>query len=189
MLIVCYNWCAIDCSNVSCTIVNFYEGKWLELDKARRNALKRIRVAFHKYTEWVFVSSLDSLTREEFEDTYTANRDAPVPTYDEMKEQIFSRLIEEKFRFVQVAPSKANCAIRIFRKEMKINDKPAGLCGAVCFVRSPIGKWTTIDKEGNEIEMDFEETYQVEYWTSLITKYEEPVRADYYDVYLKVVSF
>ena len=36
----------------------------------RLNVLKRIRVAFHKYTECVFVSGMDSYTREELEDTY-----------------------------------------------------------------------------------------------------------------------
>lgn len=146
-------------------------------------------MAFHKYTECVYVSGLDSLTREELEDTYAANKNMPVPTYDEMKEQIFSKLIEEKFRFIQVSPCRANCAIRIYRKEMDVNGKPGGVCGATCFVRNMLGEWTTIDGDGNEKKMEFGDAYEVDYWTSLITKYSEPVRASYYDVYLKVTSF
>lgn len=159
------------------------------LDRARRNVLRNVRVTFHKYTGCWYVSGSDDFSREEFEDTYAANSTTPVPTYDEMKEQIFSKLIEEKFRFIQVAPSDANCAIRIFRREMEIDGKPAGLCGAVCFVKEPFGKWTTLNREGKVIEMTFDDAYEVEYWTSLITKYEKPVRVSYYDVYLKVKSF
>ena len=159
------------------------------MDKASRDALKRIRVAFHKYTECVYVKGLDSLTREEMEDTYIANRNEPVPMYDEMKERIFTKLIEEKFRFVQVAPQRANCAVRIYRKEMDVNGKPGGVCGAVCFARSPLGEWTTIDREGKETKMNFDETYEVEYWTSLVTQYPNTLKASYYDVYLKVTCF
>ncbi len=158
------------------------------MDKAKREALKRVRVVFHKYTECVYVKGLDNLSREEMEDTYAGNRNKNVPTYDEMKEQIFSELMSERYRFVQVAPDKANCAVRIFRKEMDVNGKPGGLCGAVCFVKNPLGKWTTVTKEGEEVEMTYEETFAVEYWTSLLTTYNKPVMADYYDVYLKVVT-
>ncbi len=159
------------------------------MDKARRDALRRIRVAFHKYTECVYVKGLDTLTRAEMEDTYSANKNQPVPTYEEMKERIFTKLIEEKFRFVQVAPCRANCAIRIYRKEMDVNGKPGGVCGAVCFARNLLGEWTTVDKDGNQTKMNFDDAYVVEYWTSLVTQYPEPVRAAYYDVYLKVTSF
>lgn len=123
------------------------------------------------------------------EDTYIANRNEPVPMYDEMKERIFTKLIEEKFRFVQVAPQRANCAVRIYRKEMDVNGKPGGVCGAVCFARSPLGEWTTIDREGKETKMNFDETYEVEYWTSLVTQYPNTLKASYYDVYLKVTCF
>lgn len=159
------------------------------MDKERRNALRRIRVASHKYTEKIYAIGLDSLTQVEIEDAYSANIKRPVPTYDEMKEQIFSKLIEEKFRFVQVAPQRANCVIRIYRKEMDVNGKPGGVCGAVCFARNLLGEWTTIDKDGNESKMNFDDTFEVEYWTSLFTQYPNPVRATYYDVYLKVTCF
>lgn len=146
-------------------------------------------MAFHKYTARWYAST-SNLCEGALEATYEKNEATPLPTYDEMKEKIFSKLIENKFHFINVAPHKANCAIRIFRKEMEIDGKPAGLCGAVCFVKEPFGKWTTIDKKGNEIEMDFSDAYEVEYWTSAITLYsKKPVRADYYDVYLKVTSF
>ena len=159
------------------------------LDKERGNALRSIRASFHKYTECVYVHGMDSLTREELEDTYQANKNMKVPTYEEMQEQIFRKLIENKFRFVRVEPHKANCAIRIYRKEMEVDGKPGGVCGAVCFARNLLGKWTTIDSEGKVKMMDFNETYKVEYWTSVITQYSEPVKADYYDVYLKVTCF
>ncbi len=158
------------------------------MDKTKRDALKRVRVVFHKYTECVYVSGLDPFSRTEMEDTYSANRDTSIPTYDEMKEQIFSKLLSERFRFVQVAPEKANCAVRIFRKEMDVNGKQGGLCGAVCFVKNPMGKWTTVTREEQEVEMTYEETYEVKYWTSLLTEYEMPVMANYYDVYLKVIT-
>ena len=161
----------------------------MKLDKARRDALRRVRVAFHKYTECVYVSGIETLTREEMEDTYSANKNQPVPTYDEMKERIFTKLIEEKFRFVQVAPQRANCAVRIYRKEMDVNGKPGGVCGAVCFARNLLGEWTTVDRDGNETKMDFEDSYEATYWTSLITQYPKPVRCSYYDVYLRVISF
>lgn len=159
------------------------------MDKARRDALRRVRVAFHKYTECVYVSGSGIDTREEFEDTYAANKNKPVPTYDEMKEQIFTKLIEEKFRFVQVAPCRANCVIRIYRKEMDVNGKPGGVCGAVCFARNLLGQWTTVDRDGKEQKMDYDDAYAAEYWTSLVTQYPELVKASYYDVYLKVISF
>lgn len=158
------------------------------MEKAKREALKRVRIVFHKYTECVYVKGLDNLSREEMEDTYAVNRDQKIPTYDEMKEQIFSKLLSERFRFVQVAPEHANCAVRIFRKEMDVNGKSGGLCGAVCFVKNPMGKWTTVTSEEKEVEMTYEETYEVKYWTSLLTMYNNPVMADYYDVYLKVVT-
>ena len=152
------------------------------MDKARRNALRRIRTAFHKYTECVYVSGLDNLTREELEDTYTANMKMSLPTYDEMKERIFTKLIEEKFRFTQTSPCKANCVIRIYRKEIDVNGKPGGVCGAVCFARNLLGEWTTIDEDGKEKKMNFGDAYVADYWTSMITKYSTPVRASYYDV-------
>lgn len=154
----------------------------------RLNVLKRIRVAFHKYTECVFVSGMDSYTREELEDTYAANKNLPVPTYEEMREQIFSKMVEEKFRIKRTSPLRANCAVRIYRKEIVIDGKHGGVCGAECYTRNLLGKWTTIDKSGKEHEMKFEETYPVEYWTSLLTTYGKPVRADYYDVFLKVTN-
>lgn len=158
------------------------------MDKAKREALKRVRVVFNKYTECVYVKGLGGPSREEMEDTYAGNRDQKIPTYDEMKEQIFSKLLSERYRFVQVAPEKANCAVRIFRKEIDVNGKPGGLCGAVCFVKNPLGKWTTVTRDNQEFEMTYEETFEVEYWTSLYTTYGKPVMADYYDVYLKVVT-
>lgn len=158
------------------------------MEKAKREALKRIRVTFYKYTECFYVKGMDYLSREEMEDTYSINREQKIPTYDEMKQQIFSKLLSERFRFVQVAPERANCAVRIFRKEMDVNGKPGGLCGAVCFVKNPLGKWITVTSEEQEVEMTYEETYEVNYWTSLLTMYNEPVMADYYDVYLKVVT-
>ncbi len=156
------------------------------MDRAKREALKRIRVAFHKYTgAWYLNGGSDE--RAAFEDTYAANKNQPIPTYDEMKQEIFSKMLSERYRFVQVAPDKANCAVRIYRKELDVDGKPGGLCGAVCFVKNPSGKWTTITPNDQEFEMTYDETCPVEYWTSLITKYEKPVLADYYDVYLKVV--
>ena len=158
------------------------------MELAKLNALKRIRVASHKYTECVYVSGIDACTRDELDDTYTANLKTPLPTFEEMKERIFSKLIEEKFRYVRVAPSKANCAIRIYRKELEINGKKGGVCGAVCFTKDWFGKWTTIDQSDEVVEMDFPDAYKVEYWTSLLTVYNEPVLADYYDLYLKVTE-
>ena len=158
------------------------------MELAKLNVLKRIRVAFHKYTECVYVSGLDDFTRDELEDTYTANKKTPLPTFEEMREQILSKIIEEKFRYVRVAPSKANCAIRIYRKELDIDGRKGGVCGAVCFTKDWFGKWTTIDKSNNVVEMDFSDAYKVEYWTSLLTTYDKPVLADYYDVYLKVTE-
>lgn len=158
------------------------------MELARLTVLKRIRVAFHKYTECVYVSGIDDFTRDELEDTYTANRKTPVPTLEEMREQILSKIIEEKFRYVRVAPSKANCAIRIYRKELDIDGKKGGVCGAVCFTKDWFGKWTTIDKSNNVVEMDFPDAYKVEYWTSLLTVYDKPVFTDYYDLYLKVTE-
>lgn len=156
------------------------------MDKAKRDALKRVRAAFHKYTgAWYYSGPAEE--RKEFEDTYAANKNMSIPTYDEMKREIFSKMLSERFRFVQVAPDKANCAVRIYRKEFDVDGNPGGLCGAVCFVKNPSGKWTTITPDNKEHEMTYEETCSVEYWTSLITKYEKPVLADYYDVYLKVV--
>ena len=159
------------------------------MDKARRNVLRRIRTAFHKYTECVYVSGLDNLTREELEDTYTANKSMQIPTYDEMKEQIFTKLIEEKFRCTHASPCKANCVIRIYRKEVDVDGKLGGVCGAVCFVRNLLGEWTTINQDGKEEKMTNDDTYVVDYWTSMITKYSTRVRANYYDVYLRVTSF
>ena len=159
------------------------------MDLAKRKSLRRIRTAFHKYTECVYVSGMDNLTREDLEDTYTANKSMHLPTYDEMKEQIFTKLIEEKFRFAICSPSKANCAVRIYRKEVDVDGKPGGVCGAVCFVKNMLGEWTTINHDGKEEKMTFDDTYVVDYWTSVITKYSTPVRASYYDVYLKVFRF
>ena len=158
------------------------------MEKANLNTLKRIRTAFHKYTECVYVSGIDAYTREELEDTYTANRKLPLPTFEEMREEVFSKIIEEKFRYIRVAPSDANCAVRIYRKELEIDGKKGGVCGAVCFTKNLFGKWTTIDKSNNVVEMDFSDTYKVEYWTSLITVYDKPVFADYYDIFLRVTK-
>ena len=159
------------------------------LDKESKDMLRRIRVAHHKYTECVYLQGMDCYTRDEYEDTYIANSRATLPTYDQMKEKIFNKLIEEKIRFIPVAPNRANCVIRVYRKEVEVDGKMGGVCGAVCFARNLFGAWTTVDEEGNEKKMTYDDIYEVDYWTSMITKYSSPVRASYYDVYLKVTFF
>lgn len=158
------------------------------MKKERRDELRRIGADWHKYTERIYVAELNDSSLAEMEEAYSTNIKKPLPTYEQMMERILTKLIEEKFRFVHVAPERANCVIRIYRKEMDVDGKPGGVCGAVCFARNVLGQWTTIKKDVVK-KMDFGETYEVEYWTSLFTKYPGPVKANYFDVYLKVTSF
>ena len=156
------------------------------LNKMMRDILRSMRRDFYKFiSNWYFESENED-TRQDFEETYKANAKMSIPTYDEMKKEIFGMISEAGFHFAQVSPRKANCVVRIYRKEMEIDGTQGGLCGAVCFVKNMLGKWTTIDNDGRVVEMTHGKYYSVPYWTSLITKYEKPVKANYYDVYLKV---
>lgn len=158
------------------------------LNKAMKDTLRKKRKDFYKFISNWYFESQDEDTRQDFEDAYRANATMPIPTYDEMRKEIFDAIKESGFRYDVVAPYKANCVVRIYRKEMPIDGKPAGLCGAVCFVKDFLGKWTTIDRDGKVEEMTYGRFYKVTYWTSLITKYDHLVNANYYDIYLNVYS-
>lgn len=158
------------------------------LNKNSRDTLRKIKKDFHKFIRNCYFSSESEDTRLDFEETYKANAKMAIPTYDEMRKEIFTQISECGFHVRPVSPKKANCAIRIYRKEFEIDGMVAGLCGAVCFVKTPFGKWTTIDSQDNIVEMSHMRFYPVQYWTSLVTRYENLVMANYYDVYLKVVS-
>lgn len=157
------------------------------LNKASRIALRKVKTVFHKFVRNCYFTSEGEDTRLDFEQTYRANAKMEIPTYDEMKMEIFSKISEIGFRYRVVSPKKANCVVRIYRKEFKIDDMAAGLCGADCFVKTPIGKWTTLDSQDKVVELSHFRVYPVQYWTSLLTRYDELVMANYYDVYLKVM--
>ena len=156
------------------------------LDKVKRYVLMNLRVAFHKYTSCWYIDNIE--TRLDYEETYKANSKMAIPTYDEMKKTMFEQMSLSGFKFVVSSPKKANCAVRIYRKELEIEGVPGGLCGAVCFVKNSSGKWMTTTEDGNEVEMTYDDTFEVKYWTSLLTQHNEPVKANYYDVYLRVIG-
>ncbi|MBQ7410413.1 MAG: hypothetical protein IJW20_03415 [Clostridia bacterium] len=158
------------------------------LNKASRNTLRNIKMVFHKFVRNCYFSSESEDTRLDFEETYKANAKMAIPTYDEMRKEIFSKISESGFRIRPVSPKKANCVVRIYRKEFEIDDMPAGLCGADCFVKTLSGKWTTLDSQENIVELSHLRFYPVQYWTSLVTRYDNLVMANYYDIYLKVVK-
>lgn len=156
------------------------------LGKKLADTLRRMETSFYKYTNNWYAESNDIEARLDFEETYKANARMPIPSYDEMKKEMLDKMFDSGFYSYIVSPEDANCVIRIYRQELKINDVQAGLCGAVCFVKDYFGKWTRFDKDGQIVEMTHGNHYMVQYWTSLLTVYEKPVAANYYDVYLKV---
>lgn len=156
------------------------------LNRQLCNTLRRMETVFCKYTTNWYVQSGNIEARIDFEDTYKASARMPIPTYDEMKKEMLDKLTDSGFSHYIVSPEAANCVIRIYRKELKINDVQGGLCGAVCFVKDFMGRWTRINKDGEFVEITHGKHYMVTYWTSLLTVYENPVAANYFDVYLKV---
>lgn len=157
------------------------------MKKARRDALRRIRLVFCRFTQKVLVRRVEGFSLEEMRKEGSTNKNNSVLTWEEIQERIFKKLIKENFRFHQVAPKKANCVVRIFRKELEINGIQGGICGAVCFVKNPFGKWISINENGEEELLDFDNTYNVEYITEN-SKYPKLVKASCFDMYLKVTE-
>lgn len=157
------------------------------LSSENRKRLMDLRVVFHKYTTKTYTGDYEK--RDEFDDTYKANSKMEIPSYDEMKKQIFDRLTVDGYKFVVCSPKKANCIIRIFRKENVVDKNLGGLCGAVCFVKGPFGSWKRTEENGQyELEITYDNTFKVTYYTSLFTQYHQDVDADYYDVYIRVLD-